>query len=217
MKDTLANIDLIAAEQNAQSIGTLMAEAGETLGSYSVMSSEIQITAQSQIAQAISDAMKKGLTVEMLKAKTPCYIAFVESVQSVRAANDLTPLSDATRDNYLSRIRKFVSARGAVPLDLFGNAAAAKQKAERKVAEIKGNVIKVAKDKAVDIELDDSRNNSGDLDAYKIVRVEHGAPCLAAFLAHWVELNNGNTGLTKIAVMSKDLLNQINIAIGAKK
>lgn len=131
------------AKNNARytSLGAAMHEIGESIGYYSIEHDFAQETVISAVSNVLKNAMKQGLEVAMLKAPTKaepreCYTCLVDALQGVRSAAGLPPLKDATRDNYLSRIRAFVKARGAEPLDLFGNLAVKKAEQDRKLNKV---------------------------------------------------------------------------------
>jgi hypothetical protein len=143
-----------------------------------------------------------GLTVVMLKAPTKnepreCYTCLVDALQAVRIGAGLKPLKDSTRDNYLSRIRAFVKARGAEPLDLFGNLAVKKAEQERKLA-VKGEP--------------GSSEDSGDVDTKPQQRelvAARGIPALHAFLTEWNSQNAEGTVAEKYRKMVGDMLGLI--------
>lgn len=214
-KQSLKSIDKLTSIANDQAIGLCLVAAGESLGAYTTSDTWERTTCASVMDKALRSAMDLGLTVDALKAGKQGYLAFVDSIQNVRIANGMEPLVNATRDNYMSRIRTFVSARGAEPLDVFGNLKAAAQKAERerKAAEAKkltGDTIDAAKESS-----DETESDPVTITQPKVVELR-GAPALGQFLAAWIEGNDGNNALLKIRTMAEDLLNQINVATGVR-
>jgi len=126
-KVSLQSVDQLAINQNNEAINTLLSSAGGALGKYMSAEFKSRETCLSKMDTALRQAMDLGLVVDHLKAGKKKYTAIVDSIQTARTASGLEPLASATRDNYLSRIRTFVSARGAEPLDVFGNLKAAAQ------------------------------------------------------------------------------------------
>ena len=126
-KKSLA-VAALKAESVQQFIGAKLVEAGEALGTYTVSSEIDKVATVKLVDESLRAAMKAGLQRDMLKAGSQCYLSFTGAISAVREANELEPISNGTRDNYMSRIRDFISARGAEPLDLYGNIAEAKRK-----------------------------------------------------------------------------------------
>jgi hypothetical protein len=189
-----------AQQSKEMQIGCLLVNAGEALGTYTASDAWDRKTCGEVMDNALRAAMKAGLTVDMLKAGKPAYIALVDSIQNVRVANDMEPLANGTRDNYLSRIRAFIAARGAQPLDIFGN--------------LKAAAMKLAKGKSGTTS--GKGKKSGPVDIHKVVDMK-GAPSLGKFLAVWIEANDGNQGLLQLRKMAQDLLTAVNVATGVKK
>lgn len=196
---SLARIDATRANNNDAHIGLMLCEAGETLGAYTVMAQQDSTTCLESMTASLTLAMSDGLTVDMLKAGRAAYTALVESFQNVRTANGMTQLTNATRDNYASRIRSFVRDRGANPLDVFGNLKAAEQKAAKKA---EAAVAVVAESKPVaapqavvaDVELP----------------AFNGLAPLQKFLTAWTSANAGSTALLQLHTMASDLLRIVN-------
>lgn len=196
---SLARIDATKSNNNDAHIGLMLCEAGETLGAYTVMAQQDSTTCLESMTASLTLAMSDGLTVDMLKAGRAAYTALVDSFQNVRTANGMTQLTNATRDNYLSRIRNFVRDRGANPLDVFGNLKAAEQKAAKKA---EAAVAVVAESKPVaapqavvaDVELP----------------AFNGLAPLQKFLTAWTSANAGSTALLQLHTMASDLLRIVN-------
>jgi len=217
---------LSAASRQAtkeQTIGSLMCEVGETWGNYSVLAEDLQATAEQQMQDALVAAKKLGLTKAMLKAGADCYNALVNTMQAVRAANGLKTLGDATRDNYLSRIRNFVDGKDK-QLDLFGN----KKVKEAKKAGTFGKTKRAARPEGNSSDATTPQPTSATLDASQqaaqskvddVVREKslRGAEPLGRMLAAWIEANETNAALANVRKMAGDLLNTVNILTGAKK
>ena len=178
-------------------INISLCAAGNALGSYTTSDLGARTTCAEAMTAALKGAISAGLTVEMLKAGLPAYVALVDAIQSVRLSNKVAPLADATRDNYVSRIRSFVKDT-TKPLDIFGNLRAAAMA----LTSSKSATPKAKKQGAIDI--------------VKTVEIKGVAP-LGKFLAAWIELNDGSQALLQIRKMAQDLLSQVNVAVGVKK
>lgn len=209
-------------DAKAQLLGSTMSNVGELIGVYTAAQETDQADTVGQVSEFLKDAMRQGLTVEMLKAPTKiapreCYTALVDALQLARQVQGLKAISDATRDNYLSRIRAYVRDRGANPLDLFGNLAAAKAEKERKLAAKESSKSEKAASIGEENDADDKPVSPGNSSGSIVVRDTRGAPALAAYLATWIEDNTGTVALEKLLQMAGDLLTQVNVATGAKK
>lgn len=204
-KKSLA-VAALKAESVQQFIGAKLVEAGEALGTYTVSSEIDKVATVKLVDESLRAAMKAGLQRDMLKAGSQCYLSFTGAISAVREANELEPISNGTRDNYMSRIRDFISARGAEPLDLYGNIAEAKRKAAKAVA-LKEAEKTIATMKGENDDVEDE-------DVPKAVTITQpkqvdviGAPALAMFLTAWIAANGKTGALEKIGNMAVDLLN----------
>lgn len=205
--------DAAKEESKYASLGDAMMQVGESIGYYSVEHDIAQETTIGVVSTILKDAMKQGLEVAMLKAPTKsepreCYTCLVTALQAVRTAAGLTPLKDATRDNYLSRIRAFVKARGAEPLDLFGNIAVKKAEQDRKLNKTAKPVDSADAGDGADTD------SSKDSDATPTAR---GIPALHAFLTEWTKQNDVGMVVEKYRKMVADMVNAIETDLPSLK
>lgn len=179
-------------ERQAQTLGALISDIGETLGNYSADSEMTKSDTRATIEEYLTVAMKEhGLQVEMLKAPSKTnpgelWTILVDAINAPRVACDLPELSTGTRDNYLSRIRAFVRDRGAMPLDLFGNLAVKKAKVAAE---------QVASEQAVSEETNSTSEELPEVSAAVIadkptVMNAKGLIALRDFLALFIEQND---------------------------
>lgn len=200
---SLARIDATRANNNDAHIGLMLCEAGETLGAYTVMAQQDSTTCLESMTASLTLAMSDGLTVDMLKAGRAAYTALVESFQNVRTANGMTQLTNATRDNYASRIRSFVRDRGANPLDVFGNLKSAEQKAAKKAEAAVAVAVAVVAE-STPVAAPQAVVADVELPAF------NGLAPLQKFLAAWTSANAGSTALLQLHTMAIDLLRIVN-------
>ncbi|MHB0978452.1 MAG: hypothetical protein ACYC1K_03585 [Minisyncoccota bacterium] len=195
---SLGRIDAAKVNNKDAHIGLMLCEAGETLGAYTVMAQQDSTTCLEAMTVSLKLAMADGLSVDMLKAGRAAYVALVDSFQYVREANGMPPLSNATRDNYLSRIRNFVRDRGANPLDVFGNLKAMEQrKAKKEAAPVAAPSSKTELLSQTIAKKEDSTELNGI------------AP-LQNFLTAWTAANDGNAALLQLRTLAGDLLRIVN-------
>lgn len=199
------------ADQVAGSIGDAMQVIGETIGYYTVEKDTLQADTTAVVQKFLKQSMKQGLTVAMLKAPSKanpseCYVALVGALQTVRTSAGLKPLADATRDNYMSRIRNFVRDAGVNPLDLFGNlATTAKKEEDKKVVEqAKEITAKLALAKP-ESEEDEDQELSEDTGK----QFTGGIPALHAMLKQWHTANDVGLVAEKYRAMVADMINLI--------
>lgn len=201
------NRDKAKADQVSGSIGDAMQQIGETIGYYTVEKELLQSDTLAAVQSYLKQAMKHGLTVAMLKAPTKlnpseCYTCLVDALQSVRKASGLKPLADATRDNYLSRIRSYIRDCGANPLDLFGNIAMkAKKEADQKT---------VAQAKAITATLALATPEPEEVEEPEVIEATDkefiGVPALHTLLNKWHKQNDVGMVAEKYRVMVADFL-----------
>lgn len=207
------------AKQNAKfgNIGDAMQDIGIELATYTIDKELAQADLRAYVESALRTAMKKhGLQVEMLKASTKnktyeAYDCLVNALQGTRIAAGMKPLADATRDNYMSRIKAFVRDRGANPLDLFGNyavkAAAEKKKAAAKVAAAPAESSEGASD-TQDAPSTEEADNAR-------MQALRGLKPLNEFLLAWIDANDVGAVAEKYRVMVSDLQKQLGAVLKA--
>lgn len=210
----LAVKDREAAKVDAKNaiLGHSMMQIGEAIGYYSIEQAIAQTDVITTITELLKLAMKNGLEVGMLKASTKnspreCYDCLVNALQGVRSEVEMKPISDATRDNYLSRIRAYVRDRGANPLDLFGNLATKAKKA----AEAAKSTAPEAGDASEDIEVADDVDTK-DVSQRQLVAAK-GLPSLHAFLKEWITQNDVGIVAEKYRLMVQDVIGQIEVVL----
>lgn len=208
-----AERDAEAADKKAATLGDIMQRVGDELGAYTVEHDLLQIDVRTSIEEHLRTAMKMGLEVAMLKAPTKaepreCYTCLVDALNAQRRGAGLKLLSDATRDNYMTRIRAFVRDRGANPLDLFGNLAV---KAKKEAAKQAAQPAPAASSEA---ETDDAVEEVASKPAVSHASAEKlfGATPLAQFLTAWVAENQTNVAAGKFVAMATDMLNALSAA-----
>jgi hypothetical protein len=202
--------DDVAARQ-----GVAISTIGEMIGNYSTSTEFDKADLVANISSVLVAAMKDDdLQAEDLKAPSnsnpgELWTVLVDSINAPRLANELPELATGTRDNYLSRIRAFLRARGAEPLDLFGNFAVKKAKAEAAAAQ----QAKEAVDKAKD-----SSEESGEVADKNAVVNAKGPVALRDFLAAFIVQNDykkANNRMQHLIDMADDLLEEAKKAVAA--
>jgi hypothetical protein len=205
------------AGAKAASIGDTIARIGDEIGHYTVDHDLAKGQLQETVESLLRVAMEQGLVAEMLKAPTKkepreCYTLLVDAMNAPRIANDMPELKNTARDNYMSRIRKFVEARGAVPLDLFGNYAtkAAKSTSTKSSANDTSDEDETA-----------TKNSAGTGPAVKRGTSEQliGLPALQRFLAAWMDANpcdSKNAALAEVRDMVADVNEHIEDILKTK-
>lgn len=199
----IERVNNIEREQGA--IASHMASIGMSMGAYGVETELLQCDVLSSVENALREAMKLGLVVEHLKAKADCYNILVGNWQDFRVEAGRAPLSTGTRDNYMSRIRKFVQDRGANPLDLFGNLAVKEAKTKNKSS----NAAKTAASEPSQAPAKSATQEIvNDLDQVQLLPML-GAPCLVAYLEKWIECNRSTASLNNVAKSAADFLGMV--------
>jgi hypothetical protein len=210
-KTKLAKVDRVIQQQ--QSIGAMMVEAGEYFGAFFIVEHENKVALEHNLQDVLRRAKAAGLTIAMLKAGQECYSLFVTTINEIRQANGMKELSPAVRDNYLSKIRRFVNGDDKF-LDLYNNKAVkVRREVQKKEAATKPAPHAVGNE-AIDASKESARSKVEFLAKSKDMR---GAGALAAFLAEWIEENDSTMALLLIREMAQDLLAQCNVMTGAKK
>lgn len=222
------------ANQKAATIGDLVQRIGDEIGHFSADQDIGRGMLQETIEGLLRDAIKAGLTVEMLKAPTKaspqeCYVALVDAINAPRLALDditrerfagvpddvlrakgllLGELKNSVRDNYLSRIRNFLKSRGAEPLDLFGNIAKAKSKAATKqgVSEASDD------DEAERVTARTVSFNAKSGTDESLI----GLPALQKFLNAWIDANGEGKVKASFVEMVADLRDEIAEVLNVK-
>lgn len=202
------------ANQKAATIGDLVQRIGDEIGHFSADQDIGRGMLQETIEGLLRDAMKAGLTVEMLKAPTKaspqeCYVALVDAINAPRVAIGLDALKNSVRDNYLSKIRAFLKARGAEPLDLFGNRA-------------KAGKFNPAKKVTASAEADESEAERVTLRTVSFNTKQGtdesliGLPALQKFLNAWIDANGEGKVKASFVEMVADLRDEIAEVLNVK-
>jgi hypothetical protein len=207
-------------EANDARIGALIADAGDSIGVYTVGLDLDQASTISSVEAAVRDAIALGLTCDkesatgdMLKAPSKTnpgelWTVFVDAINAPRMANGLPELAKGARDNYLSRIRAFVRARGADSLDLYGNIQAAKLRAAaaaKQPAAVNAGDDDATGDDTTPVSAHVRGAAANDESTYT------GAAALAAFLSKFVDANpkdSASIGFCTIIGAVEDLLEE---------
>lgn len=184
------------ADAQAAKLGVLMAEVGEQIGvreaDVAIGKAETIETVEALLRQMMANGLTCGTGVkgdksvpDMLKAPNnnfpgELYTVFVDAINAPRIAADLPEVSKGVRDNYLSKMRTFVRARGAAPLDLYGNLAKAKAEATKSAN---------AKTKVDVSSSDDESGEATPSAAVAHVESVKGVAPLLAFLSKWIAEN----------------------------
>lgn len=206
-KAKLAAIERVnKIEREQGTIASHMTSIGMAMGAFQVESEFMQLDVLSHVENALREAMKLGLVIEHLKAKADCYNLIVTNWNDFRVEAGRAPLSTGTRDNYMSRIRKFVQDRGANPLDLFGNLAVKEAKKQAS----KSNSSKAPKSTANEQQAPKSATQeiTADIDQVQLLPML-GAPCLVAYLEKWIECNRSTASLANVAKSAADFMGMV--------
>lgn len=178
-------------DRNAESIAMSCGLIGSAVAECASVTRSAQAESLLIVDGIIRESVTSGLTVAMLKAKQPCYLAFVDAIGE--------SLATGTRDNYLSRIRSFVTALltgdKTAELDLYGNI---KAKANR-AAQIPGTRAPV----------EDGEDGADDAQQAKqsapMVSNKEGAAALVEMLTNWVNKNAADGALFHLLGLARDL------------
>lgn len=192
-------------EREQGTIASHMTSIGMAMGAFQVESEFMQLDVLSHVENALREAMKLGLVIEHLKAKADCYNLIVTNWNDFRVEAGRAPLSTGTRDNYMSRIRKFVQDRGANPLDLFGNLAV---KAAKKQASKSNSSKGTTKTNEQQAPKSATQEITADIDQVQLLPML-GAPCLVAYLEKWIECNRSTASLANVAKSAADFMGMV--------
>lgn len=210
-KVKLSAVERELAKKNATyaTVGDAMAAIGDEIGAYTADKELMQSEVLLDVARHLRAAMKLGLEVNMLKAPTKdmpreCYTILVDAINAPRLSAGMDELKPATRDNYLSRIRAFVKARGAVDLDLFGNLRTKELKAVKKAAPAKSTPVDSDGAEPSEEELATSRTVSFNAKSGTPENLI-GLPALNAYMLQWLEANPVGTIAGQYRDMAVDM------------
>jgi hypothetical protein len=137
------DLDLIArtnasAVAKQHSINQLFIDCAEEIATHTATVEDEQEAVEQVLTIKLLEAIKLGVDDKMLSGKTKpkgsAYIAFVSSLQATRKQLGKKELSDAVRDNYMSKIRKFVEKQGKAPLDLYNNIYNEQREQQKRIA-----------------------------------------------------------------------------------
>lgn len=207
-KAKLAAMERVSKIEREQgTIASHMTSIGMAMGSFQVESEFLQVDVLAHVENALREAMKLGLVIEHLKAKADCYTLIVNNWNDFRVGAGRAPLSTGARDNYMSKIRKFVQDRGANPLDLFGNLATkAKKQASKSTS---SNATKSTTSEANQAPVKSATQEiTNDLSQIELLPML-GAPCLVAYLEKWIECNKSTASLAAVAKSAMDFMGHV--------
>lgn len=176
---------------NAHTAATCAAAVGALLGAYTVEHDLAQEECISEI-ESLLRANMKLLQPEMFSRKHEVGMAFIDNINAARLAADKKELVMGSQYNYMSRTKSFIEARGAKPLDLFGNIAAEEQRLA------KGLPKKPAAKKEVSFKASDVDKQEEQSDNVQFGELS-GAPVLLKFVREWLAVNKSSPALEAFA------------------
>lgn len=197
-KDTLVSVEQATANRDAFQAATAVANAGALLGAFSA---EHELS-QDECRVAIENLLRENMSVltdDMFSRKHEVGMLYINNINQARNAAGMADLAMGSQYNYMSRTKAFITARGAEPLDLFGNFAVAKQAAEKALSGSKDKKVTKSTNKGAKETIPVGNNNAVEFGELA------GVQPLLHFVNEWLAVNKGVPALESFVKHVGDL------------